>query len=257
MNEAMLTRALEKRYYLPEWAFLAQVSDRTGGASRYADGVAMNLYPSRGLEIRGFEIKIHRGDLIKELKTPDKAEEIARFCNSWYLVTPEKLVKPEDEIPAGWGIIEVKDDESLRQVKKPLHRDADMVTKDFVASLLRRAAERDKKDFEKEVERAVEQRLAARLESTKRQKTYEHDRALEEVKRLREQINTFEEASGMKLSGYDGPRRYGEAAALLVKYNVTGTFGLLDILLRDMKKIEEVLTVLNQFTGGDEDARKK
>ena len=103
----------------------------------------------------------------------------------------------------------------------------------------------------------MKKEIVARLEATKRQKSYEHDRALEEVKRLREQINTFEEASGMRLSGYDAPRKYGEAAALLVKYNVTGTFGLLDILLRDMKKIEEVLTVLNQFTGGDEDARKK
>ena len=235
MNEAMLTRALEKRYCLPEWAFLAQVSDRTGGASRYADGVAMNLYPSRGLEIRGFEIKVHRGDLIKELKNPNKAEEIARFCNSWYLVTPEKLVKPDDEIPVGWGIIEVKEDESLRQVKKPLHRDADTVTKDFVASLLRRAAEREINDFDRAVEAKVKKEIEARLEATKRQKSYEHDRALEEVKRLREQINTFEEASGMRLSGYDAPRKYGEAAALLVKYNVTGTFGLLDILLRDMK----------------------
>ena len=252
MTEADITRALENKYCLPEWSFLAQVSDRIGGANRYADGIAMNLYPSRGLEVIGFEIKTARGDLRKELNDPAKAEQIAKFCNTWFIVIPEGMVRADDDIPMGWGVLAVKQDGSIRQTKKPIYKQAEHLTKEFVASILRRAAEREKKDYEAHVNKIVEARLAMRIEGIENNKKREHERAQDEVKRLREKIDTFEAESGISMAGYGYPKKFGDAVKLLIKLNVTGTFGLLDTLRRDMKKIDETLTVLDEFIGADE-----
>ena len=48
--------ALRLRCRPPEWALFFEVADSTGlaGHGRYLDAVAMNLYPSRGLELHGF-----------------------------------------------------------------------------------------------------------------------------------------------------------------------------------------------------------
>ena len=92
----------------PEWAVIAEVSDATGGrASRRADALAMNLWPSRGLEIRGFEIKVSRGDLKRELVDPAKAEAVGAFCHTWALAIPVGLVRASDNVPTCWGLFEV------------------------------------------------------------------------------------------------------------------------------------------------------
>ena len=44
------------------------------------------VWPSRGLYLHGFEIKVHRNDWLRELKNPAKAEEIAGYCHFWWVV---------------------------------------------------------------------------------------------------------------------------------------------------------------------------
>jgi hypothetical protein len=93
----------------PEWAVFPEVSDATGmRASRRADAVAFNLWPSRGLEIRGFEIKVSRSDLKRELEDPSKADAIGAYCDSWCLAVPAGMLKDSDPIPPAWGIFVVK-----------------------------------------------------------------------------------------------------------------------------------------------------
>jgi hypothetical protein len=93
----------------PEWAVFPEVSDATGmRASRRADAVAFNLWPSRGLEIRGFEIKVSRSDLKRELEDASKADAIGAYCDSWCLAVPAGMLKDSDPIPPAWGIFVVK-----------------------------------------------------------------------------------------------------------------------------------------------------
>lgn len=63
ITAADIEAALARIYSQPEWAILFDVGNATGGrATRRADAVAMSLWPSRGLELYGFEIKVSRAD---------------------------------------------------------------------------------------------------------------------------------------------------------------------------------------------------
>lgn len=97
ITAAAVLDLLRKRYEPPAWAFLEQVRNSTGWkrTERYADAVAMSLWPSRGLEVHGFEIKVSRSDVLKELRDPEKAAPIMRFCDRWWLVLGDKdLIQP-------------------------------------------------------------------------------------------------------------------------------------------------------------------
>ncbi|MCH9637780.1 MAG: hypothetical protein K0U16_07550 [Gammaproteobacteria bacterium] len=149
-SEAQVLDALRNRFPPPEWALFPGVSNGTGrNADRWADAVAMNLWPSRGLEILGFEVKVSRGDMLRELKKPQKAEVVARHCDKWFIAVGSKsIVKPE-ELPRSWGLLVptgsakgqtmkiVKDALSLRK------KTADpKVSRSFCAAVLRRASEK-------------------------------------------------------------------------------------------------------------------
>lgn len=71
---------LEKRFPAGQFALLQEVSDAAGfGRSRSADGIAMSLWPSRGLGIDGIEIKSYRSDWLRELKHPEKADQTIMY----------------------------------------------------------------------------------------------------------------------------------------------------------------------------------
>ena len=136
--------ALRAAHSPPEWVFLCDVANGTGdNISRRADAIAMNMWPSRGLEIRGFEVKVSRADLKSELKTPEKADAIARFCDTWWLATPAGLVK-DSEVPLAWGLIEVsvKNDVMNARIKKQAIPNDSRIepSRNFVAAMSRAAA---------------------------------------------------------------------------------------------------------------------
>ena len=79
MNEKVTAQdiraALRKTYCEPDWYLGFEVGNGTGARlRRHADAVAICNYPSRGYEIRGFEIKVSRNDLKSELDNCAKAE---------------------------------------------------------------------------------------------------------------------------------------------------------------------------------------
>jgi hypothetical protein len=123
----------------PEWACFSEVGNSTGsGCSRHADAVAVNLWPSRGYEIRGFEIKVSRGDLKRELTNPAKAEAIAKHCNSWWLATPKGLVAQPDTLPLGWGLYEVDEAGKIRIARPAVPRTEVPAPRiGFVAAIIR------------------------------------------------------------------------------------------------------------------------
>ena len=65
MKTAELMKLLRGRHPAHCWAFFENVPNATGYAQRRtADAVAMALWPSLGLELHGFELKISRGDFL-------------------------------------------------------------------------------------------------------------------------------------------------------------------------------------------------
>jgi hypothetical protein len=132
---------LKSRYTPPEYAFLPQVRNGTGYMNqiRTADALVMSLYPSRGLDLTGFEIKIRRSDWLSELKNPEKAEAIAQFCDFWFIVAPKDVVKVE-ELPSNWGLM-IPHGTTTKVIKcaeRLTHTD---ITRPFLAAILRKAQE--------------------------------------------------------------------------------------------------------------------
>lgn len=90
-----------------EFAFFAQVRDAGGfEASVTVDAVTVSLWPSRGYEIEGYEVKVSRGDWLRELGKPHKAEAACKVVDRFSIVAPRGVVA-EGELPETWGLIEV------------------------------------------------------------------------------------------------------------------------------------------------------
>ena len=130
---------LRKKYPMPEYEIFFEVSSSTGNGNntRYADAIAFNTFSSRGYKITGFEIKVNRSDLLKELKSPEKAEEIFKYCDEWYLVVANGILKENDEIPDNWGILEINEKSKIKVLKKSKKNPDVILDRKFVASLLR------------------------------------------------------------------------------------------------------------------------
>ncbi len=103
MKTQDLHSLLEQKFQRPEWAIVREVGNATGiTCNRHADALALNLWPSRGMELHGFELKLSRGDWKRELDNPAKAESILRFCDRWWIVAGDAKIVLPGELPPTW-----------------------------------------------------------------------------------------------------------------------------------------------------------
>jgi hypothetical protein len=246
-----IRKSLDARFTQPEWALFFEVGNGTGyTCNRHADAVAMNMYPSRGLSIIGFEIKVSRTDLKKELNSPNKAESIAQFCNEWYLVVPEGLIFDGDIIPAGWGIMECKKDQTIRVKKKPLFRTDSMpITKEFTAALLRSSKKRDNEEIGKI-------RGEAYAEYAKGRDEYAEHCVQIETGRLKKRLEVFEEFEKMTGESFRGwvdtenmAERWKMAKEIQSLYGRTGQLKML------VRKAEQFIESVNIICGDNAEIR--
>lgn len=199
-----LWEQLRLRYPAPEWAIFFEVANGLGADSRrYADAVAMSLFPSRGLDVHGFEIKRSRSDWLRELKEPAKADVIAKYCDFWWLVTSDEKVADKNEMPRTWGLLVSKDGE-LRQVKRAERMKAKGIDRPFLGAILRRAHEHMVAELKNDA-RVV----AAREEGHKaglEERDWKTRDDSDELKKLRERILEFQKRSGIEIDRWN----YGE-----------------------------------------------
>lgn len=160
-TEAEVYGALKKRFRAPTYAILPGVADATGANQRRTiDAIVMGLWPSRGLAVHGIEIKTRRGDWLRELKSPEKQETIARFCDRFWLAVGDKEVIQDGELPDSWGLL-VPHGKGLRAAVDAPPREAQPLTRGFVAAILRRAHEAQ---TDPDVERRVREELRSEYE---------------------------------------------------------------------------------------------
>lgn len=193
LTENDIIDLLENRFCPPAWAFLPQVRNGTGylRTTRTADAIAMGLWPSRGLYLNGFEIKVRRSDWFAELKNPEKAEEIASFCDYWWIVAPKDMVRV-DELPSLWGLM-IPHGTTTKIIKEAKPLKAKPIDKLFLAAILRRTQEvvtpqaklnEEFKDGEKKGKEVA-------------QKSFKWQE--EEHRELKETVRKFEKISGVKI----------------------------------------------------------
>lgn len=190
---------LRKRYAAPEWALMEEVAPETGGGTRYADAIAVNLWHSRGHAIHGFEVKVSRSDWLRELKAPEKAEPVFRYCDHWFIVAPRGVVK-DGELPPTWGLLEVRAS-GLVAAKAAPKLKPQPITRAFFASMMRRGfelldqqAERKIAEARAEIDRRVHEDSDRRVKDSAR-----------ELAELKGMLKKLEDETGITIDRYRGP----------------------------------------------------
>lgn len=182
---------------------MQEVSDAAGhGRSRSADGIVMNLWPSRGLELSGIECKSSRSDWLRELKKPEKAENIFKYCDRWWLVTDTEGVAKMEEIPPTWGWMCGNKNGTRIVVNKeaPLLK-PEQCSRQFLAAMMKRISKGmiHKSTIEDEIERRVGEREARDKERV----SDELKSCRESLEQLQQRVSDFEKVSGVTLDRWD------------------------------------------------------
>jgi hypothetical protein len=206
---------LRDRYPSQAYAFFEQVRNGTGYSRqvvRTADALAFSLWPSRGLTLEGFEVKAYRGDWIREMNAPDKAEEVLGYCDRVWVVTTEPGMVQDGELPPLWGLLEPHGNKLRAKVVAKDNPNAKPLDRVFFASLMRCAQEYIKatvngSDIVEEVRKQEKARADVKIE-------LEVEAAGRQVRELKEGIAAFERASGISFDKWNG-ERIGEAVRLL------------------------------------------
>ncbi len=206
-------RALLRRKFPAEaYAMLYEVRDAAGhSANRSADVVMVGLWPSRGCQIEGMEIKISRSDWLRELKKPEKAEAFVPYCDRWWVVANPGVVKVE-ELPPTWGLL-VPSGKGLGIVKQAPLLEAKPMDRSLLAAMLKRATATTLAD--PEVQAAIAARVKAEKEQFKSMESYDLRTAKDRAEALEKAIAEFQEHSGVEISSYRGAR-LGDAVKLVM-----------------------------------------
>lgn len=127
------------------WAFIPQVRNEAGAnATRTLDAIAIGLWPSRGLEAIGYEIKCSRSDVVAELRNPAKSEAFIPYLDRFYLVTATDKMIDLEELPESWGWMSATGGQAsrLKTIKIAPKRAAEDVlpmSRGMIAALTRQA----------------------------------------------------------------------------------------------------------------------
>lgn len=104
--------SLAKKYSFP-WLTVFEHRLRNG---RQVDAMTVDTRPSRGMPIIVFEIKASREDWLRELRKRDKADLPVQLADEFYVVAAKRGIVKEDELPPGWGLLELKPKGALWEI---------------------------------------------------------------------------------------------------------------------------------------------
>lgn len=221
-GESSVMRLIRERYSGSSpredkaYVVLEQVRNSTGYGprTRTADAIVMSLWPSRGLTLMGFEIKVSKSDWKSELAQPEKAEEISRFCDCWNIVAPPGIVELS-ELPPTWGLYEAHE-RKLKLVRAPvLEKEVQPISRGFLGALLRAATTGvvPVSEVESSVNTRVEREIEHRLQWAVDERAPEYKARERELETTKAHLASermwrerFEAASGITISSYDGGR---------------------------------------------------
>lgn len=231
---------IEKKYCAPSWAFFTEVKSSVGFGSRRADGIAVAMWRSLGLEIHGFEVKCSRADWLKELKDGGKSDEIFRYCDRWWVVVGDATIVRDGELPPTWGL-QLPHGNGLKVAHKAPKLKPDPLTIWFLAEILRRQFDSAKRPETLELE------YQRGLEDGKRQATpYDLKYQIEQSEKLSKTIEEFEKASGIRIRDWNS----GEVGAAVRVVLDCGTERLRERLTWARNEVASTLKVLDEHIAG-------
>lgn len=256
ITSSTIRQGMLSRFSDPEWAIMWEVGEGTGaGPSRYADAVMMSLWPSRGLELHGVEIKVTRSDWKREAADPKKAEAIGKYCDRWWVHTAPGVVDDLSDVPPAWGLREYdgKAWKTLREAS--LNPDPIPTNRRFLAALLRRADGGMRADAINAARNAVQAERDAIRQAVEKQVAQEIERRTGRHEALAGQVKAFEEASGLLISsgglygGSHDAEEIGRAVALVQKLGLVSTYGGVSALRTNMERLMASIDALTPSNG--------
>ena len=233
-----VVRAIFDKHSGPEWVRFAEVSSSTGyNSGRRADAICMAIWPSKGYVIHGYEVKVSRADFLKEMKDINKAEEVGKYCDYWWLATPVGLVDV-NEVPERWGLIELCKN-GMRIKKQAPQRDAPSeLPRDFIASLLRKGRDEDDKYIQMEIDEKTKQ-IEERLK-----RNYQREAEVRggQVAKNANWIKRFEDRLGGSFRTFDIPENFADRMKIAKSLD----FGKLSMLKH---ACNDVMAEIKEFEG--------
>lgn len=124
-----------------EYAFLTHVRNEAGfAATRTLDALTVSLWPSRGMELHGYELKCSRSDWVRELREPAKAEAFIGRLDRFSLVIADASIVADGELPPTWGLVVAKGKRLVTAVAAPkLIPTHDRISRSWLVCMLRAA----------------------------------------------------------------------------------------------------------------------
>ena len=253
-----IVKLLAEKYNDPgHYVCAAEVSNGTGAyACRRVDFVAVDCWPSSGLNIMAFEVKISKSDFRRELFDPSKHNIFFDEIDNYSIVAPDYVLDDQRIIPPKWGIVHVVRNDGggleLKTVRKPLalHDEKDRkIGRGFMASLIRAI---DKQSVTKIRLAEERDKLEARIRSEVEEKMA-NGRVVAswEYQRLCEYRDT---CAKLGISGYGGTISEWEAKELRQAVSVVRDIDNLETRVRAMldnaryahKAVKELLESINK-----------
>lgn len=205
-TEAEVITALATKFASPEWAFFEHVRNGTGYArrtTRTADALAMSLWPSRGLELHGFEVKVSRADWLREKNEPEKAEDFFSVCDRWWLAVSDPTIVGFGELPPTWGLLVPKGGKLVVKTEAP-KLEAKPLDRLMLAAILRKATENVTPNSI--VSQRIEEGVKAGTQNAATGAEWELGQAKRTLAELEQRVREFEEKSGVQIGRWDHGR---------------------------------------------------
>lgn len=108
-------------------------------SSRSIDFVAVGAWPSQGERVISFEVKVSRGDFLRELREPTKRKWAEDISTETWFTSPPKTINVE-ELPEGWGLL-LATDGGLKVQRAAVQRSITQFPFSLVSALARRATD--------------------------------------------------------------------------------------------------------------------
>lgn len=226
-------RLIRNKYKRMGFSVLEQVRNKPGYRDiRIADALAISQSSLRDTSFIGFEIKVSKSDFRTELANPRKADEIAQFCNKWFVVAPKGVI-PVKELPENWGLLEATKTQ-LRITKEARELPCVPPTREFVAMIMRQV------ENSKPVEEAYGRGYREGTDHENKWRKESLERRDDELQSLRDSVDTFEKNSGLRIRNWDDDhaKQVGRVVNLIKQEP--------NLVLNSMKRTEE--TVSNTLT---------
>lgn len=203
ITEGALLGRVYRTFPSSEYLVLDQVRSHHSVRARTADAMAIGLWASRDTDLHGFEFKSSRGSWLQELKEPAKAEELAQFCDYWWLVAADETVVKVEELPKNWGLYIPDKKEGLSILVQAPKLSPKAPDKVFLSSLLKNLKD-------KNTSSVTEQDLKLEYERGKREGYREGEtRAVEGKDAMIDWLNGELYRQNMKLEASEGLMKTG------------------------------------------------